>query len=78
VAQAIAFSRNLYPSSLVNEWDGQSLSLDEDNSAIMSKMIAAGTKDAKNRFTGVMMGDWHENGDESLDIPGLYGFAGGA
>lgn len=78
VAQAIAFSRNLYPSSLVNEWDGQSLSLDEDNSAIMSKMIAAGTKDAKNRFTGVMMGDWHEKGDESLDIPGLYGFAGGA
>ena len=78
VAQAIAFSRNLYPSSLVNEWDGQSLSLDEDNSAIMSKMIAAGTKDSKNRFTGVMMGDWHEKGDESLDIPGLYGFAGGA
>lgn len=78
VAQAIAFSRNLYPSSLVNEWDGQSLSLDENNSAIMSKMIAAGTKDAKNRFTGVMMGDWHEKGDESLDIPGLYGFAGGA
>ena len=78
VAQAIAFSRNLYPSSLVNEWDGQSLSLDENNSAIMSKMIAAGTKDSKNRFTGVMMGDWHEKGDESLDIPGLYGFAGGA
>lgn len=78
VAQAIAFSRNLYPSSLVNEWNGQSLSLDENNSAIMSKMIAAGTKDAKNRFTGVMMGDWHEKGDESLDIPGLYGFAGGA
>lgn len=78
VAQAIAFSRNLYPSSLVNEWDGQSLSLDENNSAIMSKMIAAGTKDSKNRFTGVMMGDWHEKGDESLDVPGLYGFAGGA
>ena len=77
VAQAIAFARNLYPSSLVNEWDGQSLSLDEENSAILAKMISAGTKDAKNRFTGVMMGDWHEKGDDSLDIPGLYGFSGG-
>lgn len=77
VAQAIAFARNLYPSSLVNEWDGQSLSLDEENSAILAKMISAGTKDAKNRFTGVMMGDWHEKGDESLDTPGLYGFSGG-
>ena len=78
VAQAIAFARNLYPSSLVNEWDGQSLSLDEENSAVLAKMISAGTKDAKNRFTGVMMGDWHEKGDDSLDTPGLYGFSGGA
>lgn len=78
VAQAIAFAQNLYPSSLVNEWDGQSLSLDEENSAIIAKMIAAGTKDQKNRFTGVMMGDWSEKGDSSLDIPGLYGFNAGA
>lgn len=77
VAQAIAFAQNLYPSSLVNEWDGQSLSLDYENSAVIAKMIAAGTKDQKNRFTGVMMGDWHEKGDESLDIPGLYGFSAG-
>ena len=77
VAQAIAFAQNLYPSSLVNEWDGQSLSLDEENSAILAKMIAAGTKDQRNRFTGVMMGDWHEKGDESLDTPGIYGFNAG-
>lgn len=77
VAQAIAFAQNLYPSSLVNEWDGQSLSLDYENSAIIAKMIAAGTKDQRNRFTGVMMGDWHEKADESLDTPGLYGFNAG-
>lgn len=77
VAQGIAFAQNLYPSSLVNEWDGQSLSLDYENSAIIAKMIAAGTKDQRNRFTGVMMGDWHEKGDESLDTPGLYGFNAG-
>lgn len=77
VAQAIAFAQNLYPSSLVNEWDGQSLSLDYENSAIIAKMIAAGTKDQRNRFTGVMMGDWHEKADESLNTPGLYGFNAG-
>ena len=77
VAQAIAFAQNVYPSSLVNEWDGQSLSLDQENSAVIAKMIAAGTKDQRNRFTGVMMGDWHEKADESLDTPGLYGFNAG-
>ena len=78
VAQAIAFDRNVYSSSLVNEWDGQSLSLDYENSAVIAKMIAAGSKDKKNRFTGVMMGDWHEKGDESLDMTGLYGLSLGA
>lgn len=77
VAQAIAFAQNLYPSSLVNEWDGQSLALDEENGSIIAKMIAAGTKDQRNRFTGVMMGNWSEKGDESLDTPGLYGFNAG-
>ena len=77
VRQAIAFSRNMYASSLVNEWDGQSLSLDEENSAVIAKMIAAGSKDSKNRFTGVMMGDWSSKADESLDVPGIYGFSSG-
>lgn len=78
VAQSIAFDRNYYPSSLVNEWDGTSLTWDEENGAILSTMIAAGSKDSNNKFTGVMMGDWHAKGDESLDIPGLYGFNKGA
>ena len=47
---------------------------DSENGAILSTMIAAGTKDNNNKFTGVLMGDWHSKGDESLDIPGLYGY----
>lgn len=78
VAQSIAFDRNYYSSSLVNEWDGTSLTWDEENGAILSTMIAAGSKDGSNKFTGVMMGDWHTKGDESLDTPGLYGFNKGA
>lgn len=77
VQQAIAFDQNAYASSLVNEWDGQSLSLDYENSAVIGKMFAAGTKDSRNRFTGVMMGDWSSKADESLDNPGIYGFKAG-
>ena len=78
LAQALAFDRNYYASSLVNDWDGTSLTWDEDNGAILSTMIAAGAKDGNNKFTGVMMGDWHAKGDESLDTPGLYGYNKGA
>ena len=74
VAQAIAFDRNYYTSSLVNDWDGKNLTWNAEDGAILSTMIAAGTKDNNNKFTGVMMGDWHTKADESLDVPGLYGY----
>lgn len=74
LAQAIAFDRNYYPSSLVNDWDGASLTWDEESGAILSTMIAAGVKDNNNKFTGIMMGDWKTKGDESLATPGLYGY----
>ena len=78
ISQALAFDRNYYSSSLVNNWDGTSLTWNEEEGAILSTMIAAGSKDSYNRFTGVMMGDWSPKGDESLDTPGLYGYYGGA
>lgn len=78
ITQAIAFDRNYYASSLINNWNGQSLELDEENSAVIGKMIAAGTKDASNRFTGIMMGSWAQKADSSLDVPGIYGFKKGS
>ena len=74
IAQSIAFDRNCYSSSLVNDWNGISLTWNEDEGAILSTMIAAGSKDNNNKFTGVMMGDWNARGDESLDVPGMYGY----
>lgn len=74
IAQALSFDRNYYSSSLVNDWDGTSLMWDTENGSILSTMIAAGSKDNNNKFTGVIMGDWHSKGDESLDTPGLYGY----
>lgn len=76
VRQAIPLEHNVYASSLINSWDG-SLTLDEENGAVLATMVSAGTKDNKNRFTGVMMGDWQSKADSSLDIPGLYGFVKG-
>jgi len=75
--QAIAMTRNEYSSSLVNSWDG-SLLVDKENNAFLSKMVSAGSKDSDNRFTGVMMGDWADNGDTSIDDVGIYGFERGA
>ena len=78
VAQSLAFDKNEYPSSLINSWNGTDLTLDEENSAVMAKMIAAGTKDTNNRFTGVAMGDWKDKGDESFEKAGIYGFMNGS
>ena len=71
--QAVPLTLNLYSSSLINTWDGKLL-IDEVNNAILTKIIAAGTKNNQNEFTGIMMGDWADQGDTSLDVPGLYGF----
>lgn len=71
--QAIPLTQNLYSSSLLNSWDG-SLLIDEKNNAILTQMIAAGTKNKEdNTFSGVVMGDWAKKGDSSLDVPGMYG-----
>jgi hypothetical protein len=73
VRQAIVQDQNVYASSLVNTWDGTTLTLDSSTGSILANRIAAGTK-SNNKFTGVMMGDWNPHGDRSLDITGIYGF----
>lgn len=74
--QAVPLTLNVYSSSLVNTWNGELL-IDSENNAILAKMIAAGSKNKNNQFTGVMMGDWKTKGDDSLETPGMYGFTNG-
>lgn len=76
-SQSVAFDRNLYSSSLVNSWNSDELSLDEKNNAILAKMIGAGTKDAYNRFTGILMGDFTDKSDGSIRT-GITGFRNGS
>jgi len=52
------------------------LHLDEENNAVLSQMISAGTT-SNGLFTGVVMGNWANVSDTSLDIPGLYGLKDG-
>ena len=73
--QAVPFTRNLYSSTLLNSWDGK-LHIDDENNAVLSQMVSAGTTQ-NGLFTGVVMGNWASVSDASLDIPGLYGLKDG-
>lgn len=70
--QPILIIQNAYGSAMLNSWDG-SLTIDEDKGTIMSKMIGAGYKDAKNRYNGVLMGDVKSTADVAADT-GLFGY----
>lgn len=82
VRQSICFDRNLYCSSVINAWDG-ALVIDKEKKMILTRMLAAGVKDEYNRFCGVMIGDWTDETDGSLDSEithkaiGIYSFEAG-
>lgn len=82
-SQPIFIYQNKYPSSIINDWDGQ-LKIDEKNNSILAAKIAAGKKESDNTFTGVMMGDWEgKDGFEDsatadlAEHTGLFGFQKG-
>jgi hypothetical protein len=47
---------NTYSLSSLNGWDGTSISLSDDNAAILAPQVGAGEKDSDNTFTGIVMG----------------------
>lgn len=77
-SQPIFVCQNQYPSTVINQWDGKSLVLDEQNSAVIAAAVSAGRKNSDNTFSGVMMGDWSDSDldtDEEISRQtGLYGF----
>lgn len=70
-----------YFSSVINNWDGETLTLDEGSSTVLASRIGAGRKNSENQFSGVVLGDWQEKSDinvETLnDYTGLFGFRNG-
>ena len=73
--QPILVIRNKYPSRVINQWDGKTLTIDNEEGTILSTAIAAGKKDG-NKFTGVMVGDWTGSiSDKSVTgATGVFGF----
>lgn len=68
----ILVTKNAYPSTTMNKWNGKDISIDNDKGKIVAPAISAGRKEADNTFSGIMMGDWQ---DESfVSQTGLYGF----
>lgn len=53
----ILLLNNRFEYVAINNWDGQSISLDENNNTILSPTAGFGKKEEDESFTGVMLGD---------------------
>ena len=78
VHMPIHFLLNKYPNSAINEWDGNSVTIDADNThTILAPQMGAGHKNTDNTFTGIVMGDVKSSGSATKET-GLFGYAAGA
>ena len=59
---------NKYGLSALNDWDGNSIEINEDGGMILSPQVGAGKKNNNNTFTGVLMGEV----DDPNDIAGKH------
>lgn len=51
------FQMSRFSNNSINEWDGKSIKISDDNKSICAPLISAGYKDAaSNTFTGIVMG----------------------
>lgn len=79
-SQPVYIYQNKYPSTLINDWNGE-LTIDEGNNAILAAKVVAGKKESDNTFSGVMMGEWRKSNDDNTESSienGIYGFKQGS
>ena len=69
----IHYLLNRYGLANINEWDGNSIQINENGGFILSPQVGAGYKDENNRFTGILIGEVKEASRQSSDI-GLLGY----
>ena len=73
----VYFYLNRYGNASINGWDGNSISIDENNSGmILAPQVGAGTKNEDNSFTGIFMGSVKEQG-AAKEEHGLFGYNAG-
>ena len=72
----IHFLLNRYGLAHLNDWDGNSIQINESGGYILAPQMGAGVKNEKNTFTGVLMGEIIQPGkNNQLRIDnGLMGF----
>lgn len=70
----IYFYLDTYGYSALNDWDGNSLDINNDGGYILTPQVGAGIKNADNTFTGLLMGKVKLNIDssEKIGLVGLY------
>lgn len=70
-AQPIVIQQDQYSSALLNSWNGK-YTVDEEAGTILTTMLGAGSKDERNRFSGVLLGDIDDSDK------GVFGYHEGA
>ena len=68
---------NRYGFAHLNEWNGNSIFINQNQGYILSPQVGAGEKDQNNAFTGVLMGEVKHPMDNTSKI-GLFGYNKGA
>ena len=78
--QPILLTQNKESSTLINKWDGLSVSIGDNN--ILTPTLIVGNKNIKNEFSGLALGTYSQfdetNTTSSKDNTGLYGFKNGS
>lgn len=64
-----------YGHQWINDWDGNSVKINEDEGFILAPKIGAGKKETDNSFTGIVMGHMREG--DGFDKVGLFGYWAG-
>lgn len=67
---------NRYGNSAFNDWDGNSISINNDGGFILAPQVGAGRKETDNSFTGILMGEVKEAGKSKVET-GLFGYSSG-
>ena len=67
---------NTFGLGFLNDWDGNSLEIDDAGSRILAATVGAGHKNDNNTFTGVLLGDVYDASIQSSKS-GIFGYGGG-
>lgn len=67
---------NRYANAAINDWDGNSVTINDTDGYILTPQVGAGTKDENNRFTGMLMGSVKDNSN-GITKTGLLGYDAG-